>query len=119
MRISDCSSEVCSSDLGHPERLRLNNPPEVVETEHRLTIGLPARGITDRTLGDIAELTFAARASASFPGAFTPYTVRAVYEVLEQRTHMWPTWDTYMTNNYTRSAALRHTQYSFPIDVSV
>src|SRR3546814_10170288 len=23
---------------GHPERLRLNNPPEVVETEHRLTI---------------------------------------------------------------------------------
>src|SRR3546814_11732121 len=48
---------------GHPERLRLNNPPEVVETEHRLTIGFPARGITDRTLGDIAELTFAARAT--------------------------------------------------------
>src|SRR3546814_17949054 len=86
MRISDCSSEVCSSDLGHPERLRLNNPPEVVETEHRLTIGFTARVITDRTLGDIAKLNFAARATASFPGAFSPFTVRWLDKVREQRT---------------------------------
>src|SRR3546814_8406994 len=73
---------------GHPERLRLNNPPEVVETEHRLNIGFPARGIADRTLGDIAELTLAARATASFPGAFPPLTVREWDKVQIGRAHV-------------------------------
>src|SRR3546814_746768 len=117
MRISDWSSDVCSSDL--PERLRLNNPPEVVETEHRLTIGFPARGITDRTLGDIAELTFAARATASFPGAFPPFTVRELDKVLVQRNRPWPKRDTFLKRILPRHAAIGATEDAVLIDGSV
>ena len=54
---------------GHAEKLRLNSPPEVMETEHRLVLGFADRG---RGLGDSAGLAFAARAPASFPGAVPP-----------------------------------------------
>ncbi|MGE3747066.1 MAG: patatin-like phospholipase family protein, partial [Sphingomonadaceae bacterium] len=47
---------------GHPERLRLHSPAEVVETEHRLIISLSDRRTYPRHLGDAAELVFAARA---------------------------------------------------------
>src|SRR3546814_18558742 len=55
---------------GHPERLRLHSPPEVAETEHRLTVSFRDKGGPERRLAHDAELTFAARAPASFPGAF-------------------------------------------------
>jgi patatin-related protein len=52
---------------GHPERLRLNSPSEVVETEHRLTISFGDRGGPERALGPAAELAFAAR-EVDWPG---------------------------------------------------
>jgi patatin-related protein len=58
---------------GHPERLRLNSPTEVSETEHRLTLSFRDEGGPGRHLADPAELAFAARATASFPGAFPPF----------------------------------------------
>src|SRR3546814_14018532 len=59
---------------GHRQLLRLNSPKLVEESEHRIAIGFCAT--TPKTAGmDLAnplELTFAARATASFPGAFPP-----------------------------------------------
>ncbi|HEX8383625.1 MAG TPA: patatin-like protein [Sphingomonas sp.] len=75
---------------GHPERLRLNSPPEVVETEHRLVLDFSDGGEPADTLADPAELAFAARATSSFPGAFPPFTVAELDRVLEGRGADWP-----------------------------
>lgn len=75
---------------GHEERLSLNSPSAVMETEHRLAIGFTARGDHPRRLADVAELAFAARATASFPGAFPPFTTRELDAVLAERERRWP-----------------------------
>ena len=75
---------------GHPERLELNSPPEVVETEHRLILPFTDHGMSCDTLADAAELTFAARATSSFPGAFPPFTVGELDGVLGERRLRWP-----------------------------
>src|SRR6185503_13095098 len=75
---------------GHPERLRLNSPPEAIETEHRLTVSFHDPGGADRRLADPAELTFAARATASFPGAFPPFRIAELDRCLEARGRPWP-----------------------------
>jgi patatin-related protein len=66
---------------GHSEMLRLNSPAFVTETEHRLTIGFSTRGAA--ALAHPAELVFAARATASFPGAFPPFRVGELDGLLE------------------------------------
>mgnify|MGYP006197443099 CR=1 FL=1 len=65
---------------GHDQILRLNSPPEVTESEHRITVDFSTRGRTG--LADMAELIFAARATASFPGAFPPFSVRELDRLL-------------------------------------
>lgn len=78
---------------GAPERLHLHSPAEITETEHRLVIDFNDPGADagcDRHLADIAELTFAARATASFPGAFPPARIDEVDRVLKARGHAWP-----------------------------
>ncbi len=72
---------------GHTEQLRLNSPREVNETEHRLTISFRSTG---GGLGDPASLAFAARATASFPGAFPPFVVGELDRELEKRRQDWP-----------------------------
>jgi patatin-related protein len=56
---------------GHTSLLSLHSPPVAEETEHRVPIGfssrVPAVGGID--IADPLELVFAARATASFPGA--------------------------------------------------
>lgn len=78
---------------GHPETLRLNSPPQVDETEHRLPITFRARvgegaahGLADRL-----ELVLAARATASFPGAFPPLTLAEMDALAEAEGHHWAT----------------------------
>ncbi|QZH76747.1 MAG: patatin-like protein [Erythrobacter sp.] len=65
---------------GHREMLRLNSPPVVEESEHRMPIAFrshaPAAG--GEGLAHLCELTFAARATASFPGAFPPMQVSEI-----------------------------------------
>ncbi|MBK5264535.1 MAG: patatin-like protein [Alphaproteobacteria bacterium] len=104
---------------GHPERLRLNNPPEVVETEHRLTIGFHVRGAVDRNLGNIAELAFAARATASFPGAFPPFTVRELDKVLKKRKRLWPERNQFLKRILPRQSAIGAAEDTVLIDGSV
>ena len=75
---------------GHPERLELHSPPEVTETEHRLVFPFSDGGRTCDTLADPAELTFAARATSSFPGAFPPLTVAELDAAVGRRGATWP-----------------------------
>jgi patatin-related protein len=104
---------------GHPERLRLNSPAEVVETEHRLTLAFTDRGKGDRVLADTAELAFAARATASFPGAFPPFTVGELDAVLVERARAWPTRDAFLARALPRQWAAGHAETAALIDGSV
>jgi patatin-related protein len=74
---------------GHQERLRLNSPSEIVETEHRLSINFRHAATQGTNLGDAIELAFAARATASFPGAFPPFTVSEMDGVVAARHIAW------------------------------
>nr|WP_310523525.1 patatin-like protein [Polymorphobacter sp.] len=79
---------------GAAHKLHLHSPPEIIENEHRLVIGFADRGPGpdgQRHLGDIAELSFAARATASFPGAFPPARVGEIDAVVAARHAEWPT----------------------------
>ncbi|WP_106639479.1 patatin-like protein [Allosphingosinicella vermicomposti] len=75
---------------GYPQRLRLHSPAEVVEREHRITLAFRDEGGASRRLADMAELVFAARATASFPGAFPPFQVSELDKALADRDHPWP-----------------------------
>jgi predicted acylesterase/phospholipase RssA len=75
---------------GHPETLKLNSPPEISETEHRLTLSFRDAPGDPKTLGDANDLIFAARATASFPGAFPPFTVAELDRVLHEDKRDWP-----------------------------
>jgi patatin-related protein len=77
---------------GYTQKLRLNSPAEISEREHRLIIGFHDAGASPeniRSLGSAADLGFAARATASFPGAFPPAQLREMDEVLRSAGHVW------------------------------
>ena len=104
---------------GHPQRLRLNSPPEVVETEHRLTVSFTDRGGPERVLGATAELAFAARATASFPGAFPPFTVGELDSVVAARGMDWPGRDHFLERTLPRHFAAGIAESAVLIDGSV
>jgi patatin-related protein len=104
---------------GHPERLRLHSPEEVAETEHRLTIAFNDRGHAPRRIADIAELAFAARATASFPGAFPPFTVGELDAVLAARGRAWPGRDAFLARALPRQWAAGSAERAALIDGSV
>jgi patatin-related protein len=79
---------------GHREILRLNSPAFVTETEHRVTIGFSTQG--GAMLGHVAELAFAARATASFPGAFPPFRVGELDDLLTLKRIEWPSRDVFL-----------------------
>jgi len=79
---------------GFPQRLRLNSPPEVLETEHRLTLSFRSEG--GGRLAPVPELVFAARATASFPGAFPPFNVAELDAALAARDTDWPGRDAFL-----------------------
>ena len=104
---------------GHPERLRLNSPPEVVETEHRLVFPFSDHGETRDSFADPAELAFAARATSSFPGAFPPFMVGELDRVLADRGADWPGRDAFLTRMLPRQAAANAADKAVLIDGSV
>src|SRR3546814_8797295 len=75
---------------GHKEQLTLNSPPCVTEQEHRLVMQFRQNGRAGKRLDDVPALVAAARATASFPGAFPPFTLRELDRVLEKRGAGWP-----------------------------
>lgn len=85
---------VTATDFGgYIELLRLNSPQVVQESEHRLPIGFRAKvpGEAGHGLADTLELTFAARSTASFPGAFPPLKLAEIDALAERRKVDWPT----------------------------
>ena len=104
---------------GHPERLRLNSPPEVVETEHRLVLSFNDHGLPCETLAPAPELAFAARATSSFPGAFPPFTVGELDRVLETRAEDWPTRGAFLHRILPRQSAANTADKAVLIDGSV
>ncbi len=104
---------------GHLERLRLNSPAEVVETEHRLSIGFRyLRGRHD-ALADPAELVFAARATASFPGAFPPFNVAEMDRMLKRREKLWPGRENFLRRVFPQHHEDGHGESAVLIDGSV
>ncbi|MEG3180146.1 patatin-like protein [Sphingomonas sp. LT1P40] len=104
---------------GHPERLKLNSPPEVVETEHRLVFSFSDHGTGQDSLADPAELAFAARATSSFPGAFPPATVTELDSVLADRKVEWPGREAFLQHVLPRQHAAGIADKAALIDGSV
>jgi patatin-related protein len=104
---------------GHPERLTLNSPPEVVETEHRLVFSFSDRGTEDAPFAHPAELAFAARATSSFPGAFPPATVAELDGVLADRGVAWPGREAFLEHALPRQYAANVVDKAALIDGSV
>ncbi len=77
---------------GHVEMLRLNSPPIVEETEHRTPISIraytPEHG--NDGLANPLELVLAARATASFPGAFPPLRLAEIDRLSKNSQTLWP-----------------------------
>ena len=78
---------------GYPALLRLNSPPVAEESEHRLPIGFHGRAPSEGGTGlaDPLELVFAARSTASFPGAFPPLQLAEIDQLGEEHGREWPT----------------------------
>jgi patatin-related protein len=104
---------------GHSEQLRLNSPANVSETEHRITIGFSTRGANNSELAHIAELVFAARATASFPGAFPPFRVRELDGLLKTRRVEWNGRDAFLRRIIPQQFAAGVANDTFLIDGSV
>ncbi len=77
---------------GYRELLRLNSPAVVEDTEHRLPIALRAKTPLEggHDLANPLELVFAARATASFPGAFPPLRVKEIDLLAAETGRHWP-----------------------------
>ncbi|MBY0581901.1 MAG: patatin-like protein [Sphingomonas sp.] len=104
---------------GFPEQLSLNSPAQVMETEHRLIFQFCDHGIRVETLAHPGELTFAARATSSFPGAFPPLTVAEIDKVLAERDVAWPGRDAFLKRVLPRHAAMGGAAKAVMIDGSV
>ena len=83
---------------GHAQTLRLNSPATVEEAEHRLPIGFRTQAVRadSRDVAAEAELIFAARATASFPGAFPPLTLPEIDRLVAERELAWPGRDAFL-----------------------
>ena len=104
---------------GHPEALRLNSPPEVIETEHRLVFSFTDRGDGACTIGEPIELAFTVRATSSFPGAFPPLKVAEIDEVVAERGGTWPTRTAFLQRMLPRQFAAGAAESAVLIDGSV
>jgi predicted acylesterase/phospholipase RssA len=89
---------------GHPETLQLNSPPQIIENEHRLTFAFRGAPGGAALLDAIENLAFAARATASFPGAFPPFTAAELDRVLESDKRAWPNRDAFLARVLPRRA---------------
>ncbi|MBC2652071.1 MULTISPECIES: patatin-like protein [Novosphingobium] len=77
---------------GHAETITLHSPARVEEPEHRVSIGFraPTPAAPGGALANPLELVFAARATASFPGAFPALQVAELDRLAEERGRPWP-----------------------------
>ncbi|MBB4858342.1 patatin-related protein [Novosphingobium chloroacetimidivorans] len=81
---------------GHLETLHLHSPRLVLESEHRLTFAFRAQARGSGPLASIPELVMAARASASFPGAFPPLMIEEIDNLAAEEELAWPGRDAFL-----------------------
>ena len=83
---------------GYLELLHLNSPPVVEDSEHRLPITMRRKTprIGGEDLANPLELVFAARATASFPGAFPPLKVGEIEQLSADTGRAWPGRDDFL-----------------------
>ncbi|MBS0255187.1 MAG: patatin-like protein [Proteobacteria bacterium] len=84
---------------GYAQKVRLHSPAEIEESEHRLPIGF--RGVTPAGpglgLAPVIELVFAARATASFPGAFPALRLGEIDRLAAERGEAWTSRDAFVS----------------------
>ncbi|MBX3562192.1 MAG: patatin-like protein [Sphingomonas sp.] len=104
---------------GHLGPLRLNSPPEVMEREHRVTLHFQDQGGSPKVFADPIELVFAARATASFPGAFPPFGVKELDRVIAAKGKSWPGRNAFLASALPRHAEQGDMEQVILIDGSV
>ncbi len=104
---------------GHPEALPIHSPPMIVETEHRLTLSFRDAPGSMAQLGEVPGLVFAARATASFPGAFPPFTVAELDRALSTTGMAWPGRADFLARVLPRQVAAGTAETTALIDGSV
>jgi predicted acylesterase/phospholipase RssA len=104
---------------GHPETLRLNSPPQIIENEHRLTFAFRDAPGEPALLDAVENLAFAARATASFPGAFPPFTAAELDRVLAGQKRPWPNRDEFLARVLPKRTASEFVDKAVLIDGSV
>jgi len=84
---------------GHPQALRLNSPAQAEESEHRLSIGFRSKtpATSAQPLAAVQELVFAARATASFPGAFPALQLAEIDALCADRSDPWDSRTAFLT----------------------
>ena len=77
---------------GHLSLLRLHSPAVVQESEHRMPIAFRSRTPAQegKGLANTIELVLAARATASFPGAFPPLRLEEIDQLATRSGRSWP-----------------------------
>lgn len=95
---------------GYKRSILLNDPPQISELEHRHTLKFSyfKKTSTDKYSiiksdfddNDLASLSFAARATSCFPGAFPPAQLREVDHFFKERGSSWANKDDFLKNNF-------------------
>ena len=81
---------------GYQQLIQIHDPPLIHELDHHHVLHFAYRRRSsgevesDFELGNAASLAFAARATASFPGAFPPARIVEMDEVVAQKQGTWP-----------------------------
>lgn len=98
---------VTATDFGGTERsIYIHDPPIVREREHRHIFRFSFEQFkggavqTDFDLYNVPSLAFAARATASFPGAFPPVQIREMDAALNARRQSWPAREQFLHTNF-------------------
>ncbi|MEX1147777.1 MAG: patatin-like protein, partial [Sphingomonadales bacterium] len=91
---------------GYLRQIPLHDPPMIIEREHRLTLNFSyvnwpgGQEISDFADRDLPSLAFAARATASFPGAYPPAQLGEVDDALSEIGVTWDTRDAFVARSF-------------------
>lgn len=101
--------QVTATDFrGLDRSIFIHNPPVVQEREHRhlfrfsLEHHKTGHLLSDFDFDSVPSLAFAARASASYPGAFPPAQLREIDDFLASRHRPWPARSRFLARNFSR-----------------
>ena len=92
--------------FGYSQPIPLHDPELITEREHRHTLQFRHRYSSSGTMStdfdtpDLPSLVFAARATASFPGAFPPARIAEIDRMATRRGAPWHGRDKFMRSNF-------------------